>query len=111
MPGYLKKKRWTRADGAGILDDIERSGVSDSAFALHQDLDPQRISKWRGRLGRPRKSMPRCSPTFVEVNSNVAAPARSAEIRLRNGRSVIVSVDGGADALGALLDVVEGGGC
>ena len=127
MAKHWQKGRWSRSGGKRVLDDIKRSGLLDSTFATKHGIDPQRISKWRTRLGRPR-SLVRASdaktrrsnavarrqqPTaqFVEVSGPAAMPARIAEIRLRNGRSVIVTLDKSWQDLIALLDVVERSAC
>ena len=122
MARYKTEKRWTRSDAAGILDDVDRSGLSDTAFAKRHAIDRQRLTQWRARLGRPHsqgrvarrkktqgKRLPavKSPPQFMEVRLASVAASTTVEIRLRNGRAVVVNAGIQDEALAQLLDLVE----
>jgi hypothetical protein len=103
------------ADAREALADLDASGLGLTAFAVDVGLDPQRLSRWRRRFGKPE-----AAPMFEEV---VAVPAPSPipesvarveqrdcfEIVLASGRLVRVPATFDAAALGRLLAVVDGG--
>ena len=45
-----KKKRWTKADALPLLEALERSGGSVSAFAREHRVSAQKIFWWRSQL-------------------------------------------------------------
>lgn len=105
-------KRWTPEYAAGLLAEAERSGLSERAFAKEKGVDSRRLSWWRKRL-RETEVLAK-KEGFVEVA--VRQPATPVvhdrvEILLTNGRVVATAVDVDADALGRLLDAVEGCRC
>ena len=110
-----------------MLDRADASGLSDSAFARKTGITGQRVSWWREKLGRrrPRGERQRRSKAaqgFVEVRAKktkkgvAAVPAatggaREVEIRLVNGRSVLVPESVDLNLLERLLAAVEGRRC
>lgn len=113
MAKKSSSKKWTAAYAERLLDRADALGLSDCAFGKHEGIDPQRISWWRKRLGRPRNRnavSKSSSPRFVEVRS--ATPTSlEIEVRLRNGRCVVFPSTIEPRVLAALLDAVEVSGC
>lgn len=103
-------KRWTSDYAEHVVDRADASGLSDTAFGKREGIDPQRISWWRKRLGRPRPPLAR-QTGFIEVRAAAATASSEVEIRLRNGRSVVVPCTIDPDRLSRLLDAVEQGSC
>lgn len=48
----VKSKRWTRAEARGVVDELEASGLSITAFSQRRGLSYERVRKWRARLRR-----------------------------------------------------------
>ncbi len=92
-------KRWTESWASQVLDEADRSGLSDRAFGRRRGIDPQRLSFWRRRLGRKRERGAK-RPAFIELRPRESAPAMAIEIHLTNGRVVkMPRVDGMAAPL------------
>lgn len=109
---YLARRRWTEKEARQALAALGRSGLLLTTFAIQEGLSPQRLSRWRSRLG------PASTPMFEEISqSEIAsavdgdAGARSApepfEVVLSSGRVVRVPTSFDATALGCLLAVVD----
>ena len=127
MAKKSRNERWSAAEAARLLDRADASGLSDSAFGAKTGVTGQRLSWWRGKLGRRRTRVPggraaKAAPqTFVEVRARnkggrAEAPqdrahAEAVEIRLVNGRSVLVPESVDLERLGQLLVAVEGRPC
>jgi transposase-like protein len=45
-----KRTQWTRAHARRVIDDLERSGLTVTAFARSRNLHPKRIREWRRRF-------------------------------------------------------------
>ncbi len=101
----VKQVKWR-----GLISDQEISGQSIAAFCRARDVSESLFHYWRKRLREV------ATPRFVEVQ--VAEPqlrprhSRSAagstiEVRLSNGRSLMVAPEFDASHLRALLAVVE----
>lgn len=106
-------KRWTPDYAAAMLAEADRSGLSDRAFAKTKGIDPQRLWWWRRRLATT-KAITKKDDSFVEValrQPSKPTLTERVEILLANGRIVATSVDVDPDALGRLLDAVEGRRC
>lgn len=93
-----------------LVPEQEQSGQSVAAFCRERGLPTSHFFYWKKRLQEA------AAPPFVEVEVAKAkleqAPARatlgtSLEIRLGNGRSVVVAPHFDADHLRALLAVLE----
>ncbi|MCP4445203.1 MAG: hypothetical protein GY811_07665 [Myxococcales bacterium] len=116
-------RRWTALEAGHILDEIEALELSDSEFARKRDLKIGRIPWWRQQLGRQRRGRGSAQRTalakrgeqhagFVEIDSVGQAPAETRiEVRLRNGRSVLLPFGTPADQLELMLNVIEGRSC
>jgi len=104
-------KRWGHAEARAVLKRAEQSGMNDREFAKREGLDPQRIWWWRRRLGCPRMKAEEVA--FVEVRSKDEAPQppQVLEVRLGNGRSVLVPLSVEPTKLAELLDAIEGERC
>lgn len=110
-------QRWTPEHAASLLDEAERSGLSDRAFAKRRGIDPQRLWWWRKRLAKTRTK--EAEVGFVELAvRSPATPVTTAsltagrvEILLCNGRVVATPVDVDPVVLARLLDAVEGRRC
>jgi hypothetical protein len=109
--------QWSEEQARDVLDEADRSGLSDPGFARTQGLHPTRLSFWRKRLGRPRPDAAASGrPTFVEVRARPTAdpgpvPQSQVKVHLQNGRQVDVPLEVDLVALGRLLDAVEGRPC
>lgn len=106
-------KRWSTTEAQRLLAELDRSGLSDRAFAKKKGFDPQRLWWWRKRLEQPRRSE---TVTFVEVKpKTVASEAVTSEmvleVRLLNGRVVMVPSLIEPMVLVRLLDAIEGRSC
>ena len=107
-----------------MLDRADASGLSDSAFAQKAGVTGQRLSWWRQQLGRRRprgEGQVEGTPAFVELRAqraltgitsrSSATAANEIEIRLVNGRSVLVPESVDLERLGPLLAAAEGRAC
>jgi hypothetical protein len=123
MPSRSSKTstRWTHEHAASLLDEAERSGLSDRAFAKRRGIDPQRLWWWRKRLDKTRA---KAEVDFVELAvrspatpMSTASPTTASvtagriEILLGNGRVVATPVDVDLVMFARLLDAVEGRRC
>lgn len=114
--GMAKKKvskRWTATQAQQVLEELERSGLSDRAFARQKGLDSQRLWWWRRRLEQTRQD---AAVAFVEVKPTAVmgvSPERVdvVEVRLLNGRVVMVPAVIEPMVLVRLLDAIEGRSC
>jgi hypothetical protein len=109
---YRSIRRWTAEQAGQVLAALDRSGLTLTAFAIHEGLDPQRLIRWRRQLAA-------VAPPVFEAVVPEAAPAadNGAEERVERDRFEVVlvsglvvrvpaSFDGGA--LRRLLAIVEG---
>lgn len=120
--GQKSSKSWSAEQAGRVLDEIEAAGMTDSGFAQARGLKVGRLAWWRHRLGRPRRrgaagqkrKEQRRQPSndFVEITARPAALADAQmEVKLRNGRSVLLPVSTSAQQLALLLDAIEGHAC
>jgi len=82
----------------------DQSGQSGAAFCREQGLPVSHFYYWKERLRQAAR------PPFVEVQlakASVEQAAATIEVRLRNGRSLLVAPRFDASHLRALLAVVE----
>jgi hypothetical protein len=102
-----ERSRKARAKWQRLVSEQGRSGQSVAAFCRERGLCASLFFWWKKRLRET------TSAKFVEVKVATAAPEPSTpsdarvEIRLRNGRSLVVGTGLDAGHLRALLAVVE----
>ena len=110
------KKVW--AKWRKLVSEQVRSGQSVAAFCRERGLCAPHFFAWKKRLreaGTLRQPQGGEAAQFVEVKLVAVAPAASlagdsrVEIRLQNGRSLLVGPGFDAQHLQALLAVVESG--
>ena len=101
---YSTRRRWTETDARTVLAALDSSGLSVTAFATREGLEPQRLYFWRQRLGG--SSAESAAPTFVEVQQRHTA-REQVEIVLRSGRVVRVAESIEPAVLRGLIDVLE----
>ena len=95
---YKTRRRWTPIEARAALSALAASGLSQSAFAAREGLDPQRLRGWRHKLG---ESFP---PAFVEVCPRAA---ERVEIVLPSGLVLRVAESIDAVALRRLIGALE----
>ena len=124
-----RRRRWTRAEKARIIEESLASETSVAEVARRHDVHPNLLHAWRrqartGTLVRgPDKGMmpaegSRFSPVVVTSDGGVPRGARSdaiaggaaIEVVLRNGRLLRVPDDVAPARVAALADVLEGSG-
>ncbi len=101
----VKQVKWQ-----GLISDQETSGQSIAAFCRSREVSESLFHYWRKRLREV------ATPRFVEVQvaepqlrprHSRSAPGSTIEVRLSNGRSLMVAPEFDASHLRALLAVVE----
>jgi len=104
-------RHWTLDDARRVLSAFESSGLTLTAFAAREGLQPQRLYKWRRRLSE------RAEPLkFAEVPVSGESPTTFTtavagagfEVVLRSGRLVRFDARFDATALRRLLSVLDG---
>jgi transposase-like protein len=102
-----------QAKWQGLILDQETSGQSIAGFCRTRELSASLFYNWRRRLREE------ATPGFVEVQvakprlkngrarHSGCAPGSTIEVRLSNGRSLMVAAEFDASHLRALLAVVE----
>jgi transposase-like protein len=98
----VARTRWSAEDARAILEKQELSGLSLWRFATSQGLEPERLYRWRRKLGDTRQPLPK----FVEVRTG-GDDARF-EIVLRGGHRVRVRGPVDVEALRAIVVMLEG---
>jgi len=95
----IKRVKWR-----SLVSEQEESGQSAAAFCRVRGLPESQFYYWKKRLRQAAR------PPFVEVQlakASVEQAAATIEVRLRNGRSLVVAPRFDASHLRALLAVVE----
>lgn len=96
-------QQWTEVEGRAALDELARSGVALSRFALTNGVSASRLAYWRSRLGQATE------PAFVQValpSRDVAPTGRQFEIVA--GRVVVrVHEDIDLERLGRIVEVLD----
>jgi transposase-like protein len=82
LAAHRRRRRWRAADARAVLSELEGSGLSAAAFAVREGFNPQRLYRWRRRLGA-RSSRAERAPAFVELRPR---GGEQVEIVLRSGR-------------------------
>lgn len=83
--------RWTPEHAAGVLRELDASGLTLAQFARRRGLCVQRLRRWRDRLVVP----PTVGPRLVELVPAVTAPhdERVGSIRLHCPTGHVVELD------------------
>jgi transposase-like protein len=110
-----KRTRWNEETAARVLAEVERSGLSEEVFCERRGLEPQRLKRWRARLGiaTRRGASPAATAQFVEVlarEGTIAcstATAMEVEVVLANGRRLRAPAMIAPGQLGALATALE----
>lgn len=92
-----------------MLEALERSGLSVAEFAAQEELDAQRVYRWRQRSPSGRS---KSSPVFMEVTPPVAQAGSGDryEVVLTTGVVVRVPLEFEAAELRRLIAALEGTG-
>jgi len=106
-----QRREQTWAKWRDLVSEQERSGQSVAAFCRDRELAGSQFIYWKRRLreaGGARFVEVQLAPPGAEPRVQAGAlGSTSIEVRLRNGRSVMVAANFDAHHLRALLAVVE----
>jgi transposase-like protein len=108
-----ERSRKARAKWQRLVSEQGRSGQSVAAFCREHRLCIPHFYWWKKRLQETAPAKPAGIGRFVEVKVATAAPEASTpsegrvEIRLRNGRSLVVGQGCDAEQVRVLVGVVE----
>jgi hypothetical protein len=94
-----RRRRWNADEARAVLERLDASGLAVKEFAASEDLDPQRLYRWRAQLHgkRPERA------EFVEV-----VPARSCmEVVSPSGHIVRLPEAFSEDTLRRVLAVLD----
>jgi transposase-like protein len=106
----MNHREEVRAKWRNLVSEQEESGQRVAAFCLGRGLARRQFYYWKKQLRRT------ASPQFVELQvarpypkqkHSRSLPAATIEVRLSNGRSLMVAPEFDASHLRALLAVVE----
>ena len=99
-PSPTSRRRWTVVEARTVLSALASSGLTPSAFAKREGLDPQRVRAWQRKLGAAVTS----TTAFIEVRARVA---ERIEVVLRSGLVVRVVDSVDTTALRRLVDALD----
>lgn len=108
-----ERSRKARAKWQGLVSEQGRNGQSVAAFCREHRLCIPHFYWWKKRLRETAPAKPAGVSRFVEVKVATAVPEASTpsegrvEIRLRNGRSLMVGRGCDAEQVRVLVGVVE----
>lgn len=60
---FASRRRWRAEEARAVLAVLDSSGLSVQEFAARENLEPQRLYRWRAQLDRVSAG----PPTFIEV--------------------------------------------
>jgi transposase-like protein len=103
MSQTRKRRRYTVEEIDTLLNDFERSGLSQVAYARRRGVSLSTLRWWLRRHG-PRTARPRFLP--VAVSDSVVAPSPGLELELGGERRIHIPADIDPEALRALLPIV-----
>ena len=107
VESILRARRWTTAQAAAVLEKAEASGLSLGEFAARHGVEPQRLYRWRRRLG-PGGEPVRFEEVVVPRPTREPSQANAdLELVLRSGHVVRLGAAFDTDALRRLLSVLE----
>lgn len=97
-------RRWNVDDARAVLGRLDASGLTVGEFAAREDIDRQRLYRWRAQLRE-------AGPAFVEI-ARTTGSASGIEVVLRSGRVLRVAEGFGEETLRRLVQVLdEEGSC
>jgi hypothetical protein len=99
-----KRRRYTHDEIDSVLDDFDRSNLSQLGFAQSRSLSLSTLRWWLSRRDRTRIAKPRFVP--VAVGNASAAHCPGLEIELGNERRIHIPADIDREALRTLLPIV-----
>lgn len=99
-------KRWRAADAREVLAKWEQSGLTLTAFAQADGLDPARLSRWRSRLAGSEEPAVRFHP--VKVLSPSGVTSSGIEVITTSGHRVAVHAGFDPDLLIQVVDTLKG---
>ncbi len=107
----LAKRRWNEADARTVIDALERSGESVTAFGEQHDLNPWRLRRWQIQL-RPDSPVPSDAlasvfPVAVRGDERAAADQAPIEVELPDGIIIRLATDFDGDSVRRLLGVLR----
>jgi hypothetical protein len=94
------RKRWRAKDAEAVLGRLDSSGLSVPQFAARENLQTQRLYRWRAELRSGRRK----GPAFVEIKPTASV---TIEVVLRSGHVVRVPDGFGEAALRRLVAVLD----
>jgi hypothetical protein len=102
----MNHREEVRAKWRNLVSEQQESGQRVAAFCLRRGLPRRQFYYWKKQLRTT------ASPQFVELQvakqkHSCSMPAATIEVRLSNGRSLMVAPEFDASHLRALLTVVE----
>jgi hypothetical protein len=97
---FPMRQRWRAEDARVVLGRLEASGLSVRQFAARENLEVQRLYRWRAQLG----SATTRGAAFVEINP---LPVAMIEVVLRSGDSLRVPKGFDEETLRRLLAILE----
>jgi transposase-like protein len=110
-PYLPRRRRWTVADARAALAALGESGLTASAFAQQEGLDPERLRRWRRRL-QPKEhdqaAAAAAPPEVIELRPRRFEPV---EVLLCSGLVVRVSETIDVTVLARLVAGLEKLGC
>jgi len=99
---FRTRRRWTELEARAALAALASSGLSQSAFASREGLDPQRLRLWRRKLGEVG------APRFVELR---ARATECVEVVMRSGVVLRVAESIEPSVLRRLVDALDESRC
>ena len=99
-------RRWRPADAREVLAKWEQSGLTLTAFAQAQGLDPARLSRWRSRLAGP--DAPAVGFHRVKVLTPSGVTPAGIEVITTRGDRIAVHAGFDPDLLIQVVDTLNG---
>ena len=104
-----RRTRWTPAEAHAVLDELDASGLSMAEFGRRHDLQPNRLQRWRKRLGRAPETP---EPRLVELTPRVPGRCSRVHIHCPSGHVIELAEVSLLEGLRAAVSAVsEVSGC
>jgi len=100
-----KQTRWTRQQASAMVVELDASGLSLAEFSRQREIRPERLRRWRSRLGHiPTSTVPR----MVELVATETSCRARVQVHCPSGHRVeVTDVDLVVGLRAALLAVAE----